>query len=114
MLTEPAYPRPSRVPAERSRFLQTTWLLVHLEYLDPGGAPTNQQLKKSLIISVIIDNNIVPDRLAGPKALYPNHWRKPVGTTFNVISYYAVWAEQRTNHLPNTEQMRYILCHIFA
>ena len=34
-----------------------------------------------------------------------------MGTTFNVFSYDAVWAEHRTHHLPNAEQIRYVLCH---
>ncbi len=34
-----------------------------------------------------------------------------VGTTFNVLSYDAVWAEHRTHHFPNTEKIRYVLCH---
>ncbi len=32
-----------------------------------------------------------------------------VGTTFNVFSYDAVWAELRTHHLPNAGRMRYRL-----
>ncbi len=34
-----------------------------------------------------------------------------VGTTFNVFSYDAVWAENWTHHLPNAGRMRYLLRH---
>ncbi len=34
-----------------------------------------------------------------------------VGSTFNVVSYDAVWAEHRIHHLPNAEQIRYVLRH---
>ncbi len=34
-----------------------------------------------------------------------------VGTTFNVFSYDAVWAENWTHHLPNACRMRYLLPH---
>ncbi len=34
-----------------------------------------------------------------------------VVTTFNVYSSNAVWAEHRTHHLQNAEQIRYVLCH---
>ena len=30
-----------------------------------------------------------------------------LGTTFNVLSYDVIWAEYRTNHLPDAEQKRY-------
>ncbi len=33
------------------------------------------------------------------------------GTTFNDFSYDAVWAKNRTYHLPNAEQMRHVLGH---
>ena len=33
-----------------------------------------------------------------------------VGTAFNVFSFDAVWVEHRTHHLPNAEQIRYVLC----
>ncbi len=34
-----------------------------------------------------------------------------VGTAFNVLSYDTVWAGHRTHHLPNAEQIRYVLCN---
>ena len=34
-----------------------------------------------------------------------------VGTTFKVFSYDAAWAKHRTHHLPNVEQIRYVLRH---
>ncbi len=34
-----------------------------------------------------------------------------VGTTFNVFSYDAVWAENLTLHLPNAGRMRYMFCY---
>ncbi len=38
-------------------------------------------------------------------------WQTAVGTTFNVFSYYAVWAEPRIHHLPNAELVHYVLCN---
>ena len=86
------------------------------------------------------DNNLGPDRLAGPKALDPSYCRQPTNPliartlsgspncawywvapiwgqdipsthTINVFSYDAVWAEHRTHHLPNAEQISYVLCN---
>ena len=34
-----------------------------------------------------------------------------VGTTFNVFSPDAVWAEHRTHHLPDAEPVRFVLYH---
>ena len=33
-----------------------------------------------------------------------------VGTTFNIFSCDVVWVENQINHLPDTEQMYYVLC----
>ncbi len=33
-----------------------------------------------------------------------------VGTAFNVFNLVAVWAKHQTQHLPDAEQMHYVLC----
>ena len=54
-------------------------------------------------------------RLFGAKALHllillmSRIWHS--SSRYNVFSYDAVWAEHRTRHLPNAEQIRYVLCH---
>ena len=36
-----------------------------------------------------------------------------VGSTINVFDYYAVWVEHRTHRLPDTDQMHYLLFHVY-
>ncbi len=38
-------------------------------------------------------------------------YHSAVGTTFDVISYDAVRAVEQTHHLPDAEELRYLLCH---
>ena len=48
-------------------------------------------------------------RLFGAKAVPLLILLITVGTAVNV---YSVCSEQRTHHLPNAEQIRYVLCHV--
>ncbi len=106
-------------------------------YFIPKTVRYNSESISKTIIRVIpqgtVDNNLGPDRLAGPKALdpimvlscacfgprhstYSYYWCRAsdiaaVGTTFNVFSYDASWAENWTYHLPNAGRMRFQLHH---
>ncbi len=46
-------------------------------------------------------------RIKPIRGFYVAHLIAAVGTTFNIFE--AVWAKNRTNYLPNAEQMHYVL-----